>query len=73
MENQKYIPVEQLKVYQLARLLSSKSWEIYSAMKYEEKKIMGDQFIRAVDSVGANIVERHFISQEIYNELNTIC
>jgi four helix bundle protein len=57
MENNKYIPLKELKVYQLARKLSSKAWNIYSPMSFEEKKIIGDQFIRSTDSIGANIAE----------------
>ena len=33
------------------------AWRIYDRMNFEEKKTMGDQFIRSVDSVGANIAE----------------
>jgi four helix bundle protein len=57
MEAKKFIPLKELKVYQLARLLSNKAWVIYSRMKFEEKKIIGDQFITSTDSVGANISE----------------
>ena len=57
MDNNKYIPLKDLKVYQLARKLSSIAWDIYSKMSFEDKKIMGDQFIRSIDSIGANIAE----------------
>ena len=57
MEGKQFIPLKELKVYQLARILSDKAWKIYSRMKYEEKKIIGDQFITSTDSVGANIAE----------------
>jgi len=57
MENKPYITIKDLKVYQLARKLSSIGWSIYSGMSFEEKKIMGDQFIRSTDSIGANIAE----------------
>ena len=33
------------------------AWDIYSQMSVEDKKMMGDQFFRAVDSIGANIAE----------------
>ena len=52
-----YLKLENLTVYQLARELSRIGWEIYSSMDWQTKKIMGDQFIEAVDSVGANIAE----------------
>jgi four helix bundle protein len=57
MENKPYIPLKDLKVYQLSRKLSSLAWNIYSQMSFEDKKIMGDQFIRSTDSIGANIAE----------------
>lgn len=58
MEEQKrYIPLEQLKVYQISRELSSKGWEIYGKLSFEQKKLIGDQFLRAIDSIGANIAE----------------
>ncbi len=57
MENKPYITLKDLKVYQLARKLSSIAWNIYSQMSFEEKKIIGDQFIRSTDSIGANIAE----------------
>ena len=58
MEDQKkYIPLQELKVYQLSRILSLKAWEIYGKFTYEQKKLFGDQFLRAIDSIGANIAE----------------
>jgi len=58
MENSmKYIPVQELKVYLLSRELSSKGWEIYGKLNFEQKKLFGDQFLRAIDSIGANIAE----------------
>jgi four helix bundle protein len=57
MEKKEYIPLKDLQVYQLARQLSLQAWEIYRKMNFEQKKNIGDQFIRSVDSVGANIAE----------------
>jgi four helix bundle protein len=57
MDKKNYIPLKELKVYQLARQLSTKAWMIYSKMNFEDKKHIGDQFIRSVDSIGANIAE----------------
>ena len=57
MEKKKYIALKDLEVYQLARQLSSIAWNIFSSMTYEQKKVIGDQFIRSTDSVGANIAE----------------
>jgi four helix bundle protein len=57
MESQNYIQLKNLEVYQLSRKLSRIAWEIFCRMNFEDKKHMGDQFLRAVDSVGANIAE----------------
>lgn len=57
MENKNFITIKDLQVYQLSRKLSTIAWDIYSKMSFEEKKIIGDQFIRATDSIGANIAE----------------
>lgn len=53
----KYISLKDLEVYQLARELSGIGWEIYSSLDWQTKKIMGDQFITATDSFGANTAE----------------
>lgn len=53
----KYILLEDLEVYKLARELSHIGWEIYEALDWRVKKITGDQFIESTDSVGANIAE----------------
>ena len=52
-----YIPLNQIKVYQLACEYSDQNWEIYKNLNWQDKKIIGDQWIRSVDSVGANIAE----------------
>ncbi|MCX6256866.1 MAG: four helix bundle protein [Bacteroidia bacterium] len=57
MENSNFIELKDLEVYQLSRQLSSLAWNIYCRMNFEDKKLFGDQFLRAVDSVGANIAE----------------
>ena len=57
MENNKYIPLKDLRVYQSSRKLSAIAWKVYSQMSFEDKKILGDQYIRSTDSIGANIAE----------------
>jgi four helix bundle protein len=52
-----FIPLKDLEVYQLSRQLSQLSWPIYERLSWQDKKIMGDQFIESIDSVGANIAE----------------
>lgn len=55
--NKKYILLENLEVYRLAKELSKTGWQIYENLNWQVRKIMGDQFIEATDSVGANIAE----------------
>jgi four helix bundle protein len=54
-----YIPLEDLKIYQLSREYSKEAWDIYSHLDWKKQKIIGDQYIRSTDSVGANITESH--------------
>lgn len=57
METKKYIKLQDLEVYKLARELSKMGWEIYNELSWQDKKVMGDQFLTATDSVGANVAE----------------
>ena len=57
MNNKKYIDLEDLEVYQIAREMSKLGWKIYEKFDWQIKKVIGDQFIRAIDSTGANIAE----------------
>lgn len=49
--------LENLEIYKLAREISRNAWEIYNELNWQDKKIMGDQFISSIDSIGANIAE----------------
>ncbi|MCF8370518.1 MAG: four helix bundle protein [Bacteroidales bacterium] len=60
MENRKYIVLKDLEVYQLARQLSRIGWDIFESLTWQDKKIMGDQFIESTDSIGANIAEGYY-------------
>ena len=57
MENKNFIELRNLEVYQLSRKLSAVAWEIFCRMEFMDKKHIGDQFLRSVDSIGANIAE----------------
>lgn len=52
-----YLKLEDLEVYELAIEISGIGWKIYQRLDWKIKKIIGDQFIESVDSVGANIAE----------------
>jgi four helix bundle protein len=57
MKSQSFIELKNLEVYQLSRKLSTIAWSIFCRMNFEDKKHIGDQFLRSVDSIGANIAE----------------
>ena len=52
-----YLSLDKLEAYQLARELSHFAWQVYEKLNWEDKKIMGYQFVESTDSVGANIAE----------------
>lgn len=56
-ENSKYITLNDLEVYKLSRELSLSAWEIYQLLDKAIKWGIGQQFIRSIDSIGANIAE----------------
>lgn len=49
--------LENLEVYKIARILSKTGWGIYKTLKNESRFVIGQQFIRSIDSIGANIAE----------------
>ncbi|MCX6743349.1 MAG: four helix bundle protein [Candidatus Parcubacteria bacterium] len=52
-----YIKLEDLDIYIISRELSKIAWEIYIDLELDRKIIIGQQFVRCVDSIGANIAE----------------
>lgn len=52
-----YLKLEDLDVYRGAVKLGDIGWKIYDGLDWKMQKVMGDQFIRATDSVAANIAE----------------
>ena len=52
-----YIKLQDMEVYELARELSKLAWQIYEQQSWQVKKVIGDQFLTATDSTGANIAE----------------
>jgi four helix bundle protein len=63
--------LKDLDVYNLACDISRDSWGIYEKFDWNLKKILGDQFIRAIDSIGANIAEGfgrfHYLDKNKFN------
>ncbi|MFA7717578.1 MAG: four helix bundle protein [Candidatus Absconditabacterales bacterium] len=54
MESKK---IEDLEIYKLSMDLSNICRGLYQKWDYSIKKITGDQFMRSIDSIGANISE----------------
>lgn len=52
-----YLPLRELIPYRMSVQLSNDCWGIYERFSWSEKKVIGDQFITAIDSMGANIAE----------------
>ena len=63
--------LDDLEVYKLARIISRESWMIYNGFDWQTKKIIGDQFITSIDSVGANLAEGfgrfHYLDRNKFN------
>ena len=49
--------LKNLEVYKFSCELSVIAWDIYKNLELDQKIIIGQQFVKAVDSVGANIAE----------------
>ena len=61
-------PVEELSVFKTADELSNEVWNIVSKWDYFSKKTVGEQWVRATDSIVANITEgygRYFFGEYI--------
>ncbi len=60
-----------LEIYNLAMELSDIAWQNYVELTWQDKKVIGNQFISAVDSIGANIAEGfgryHFADRNKFN------
>lgn len=60
-----------LEIYKLAREISRDAWKIYEQFDWQTRKILGDQWVSAVDSIGANIAEGfgcfHFLDKNKFN------
>jgi len=57
MIEKKYLQLNDLESYKTAFVLSNFVWAIVIKWDYFEKSTVGNQFVRAVDSISANIAE----------------
>lgn len=60
-----------LEIYNISRDISKKAWEIYKEMDWQDRKIIGDQWIQSIDSIGANLAEGfgryHYLDKNKFN------
>jgi four helix bundle protein len=52
-----YKKLDDLDIYQISRQTSKAAWQIYLEMPVDQKIIIGQQFVKAIDSICANISE----------------
>ena len=62
--------LEDFKIYNLANELGEEIWQIVTSWNYFEKDTIGKQFIRAIDSIAANLSEG--LGQFHYKEIKNI-
>jgi four helix bundle protein len=53
----KYLALKDIVAYRLALLVSNKIWSMVISWKHFERDTIGKQFVRAADSISANIAE----------------
>ncbi len=60
-----------LEIYRLAKEIGKEVWLIYEKLNWQDKKVIGDQWLTAVDSIGANIAEGfgrfHYLDKNKFN------
>ncbi len=54
---EKFLRLNDIGAYKIAFHLSNYVWDIAIKFDYFSKKTIGDQFVRAVDSISANVAE----------------
>jgi len=63
--------LDELDIYQKSKQISKYSWEIYSKFDFNTKMVIGNQWIKSIDSVGANIAEGfgryHYLDKNKFN------
>lgn len=57
MDNKKYLKLNDIEAYKIAFKLSNLVWDIIVKWDYFAKDTVGKQFVKAVDSISANIAE----------------
>lgn len=57
MENKKYLKLNDIEAYKIAFNLSNYVWDLVIKWDHFPKNTLGQQFVRAVDSISENIAE----------------
>lgn len=57
MEGKRYLSLNDVNAYKISFHLSNYVWDVVAKWDYLSKDTIGKQFIRAVDSISANIAE----------------
>ncbi|MFP4092182.1 MAG: four helix bundle protein [Cyclobacteriaceae bacterium] len=55
--DKKYLSLNDIEAYKIDCHLSNKVWEVVIVWNHFEKNTIGQQFVRSVDSISANIAE----------------
>lgn len=53
----RYLTLNDISAYKISFQLSNYVWDVIEKWDFFKKKTVGDQFVRAVDSISANIAE----------------
>lgn len=57
MESKKFLKLNDIEAYRISFKLSNQVWDIILKWDYFAKDTVGKQFVRAIDSISANIAE----------------
>ena len=57
MTEKNYLKISQIEVYNISKDLSNFTWDIVIKWDYFARDTVGKQFVRAIDSISANIAE----------------
>ena len=57
VEEKKYLMLNDIEAYKIAFIISNHVWDIIVKWDHFAKQTIGNQFVRAIDSISANIAE----------------
>lgn len=63
--------LKDLEIYQISLVISGDAWLIYDKFDWQTKKVIGDQWVSCIDSIGANVAEGfgrfHYLDKNKFN------